>query len=88
MTKSQLDAAMKVAQDKTVKFVNDNGQHLEDITICDGFGLSDFGNITCTIRQLAFLIRWQCFRLNGSIDSESLQEIVTHGRRKFTVIGN
>ena len=86
MNKADLQAAMNIANDKSIRFIDDNGKHLEDISVFDGFGLHDFKPVVCTTRQLAFLIRWQCFNMNGTIDSSALDEIMQAGRRKFTVI--
>ena len=87
MTANQLSQAMKIAQDKNFHFIDENGKHLVDTSIFDGFGLYGFQPIVCTLEQLAALIRWQCFCMNGSIDSHNLNEIMTCGRHKFTVIG-
>jgi hypothetical protein len=87
MNTKQLNAAMKIAEDKSIRFIDDNGKHLEDISVFDGFGLHSFAPVIVTLRQVAFLIRWQCFNLGGSIDSAALKEIAVAGRRKFTVIG-
>ena len=88
MTTKQLSAAMTMAQDMKVRFINDEGQHLVDISVFDGFGLENFKPVVVTLRQLAALIRWQCFCFNGDIDSDNLNEIARVGRRKFTVVGD
>ena len=58
MNKSELSQAMKIAQDKNVRFIDDNGKHLVDISLFDGFGLHGFQPITCTLEQypLAMLL--------------------------------
>lgn len=86
MRKSELAAALAMAQDKNVRFIDDKGKHLEDISIFDGFGFSNFQPITCTLRQLAFLVRWQCVKMNGTIDANNLNDIAIIGRKKFTVL--
>ncbi len=63
MTNAQLSKALALAQSKQ------SLQH-EDIEQFDGFGLPDFRPITCTIPQLARLVRWQCLRWNGTVDAE------------------
>lgn len=57
-----------------------------DLAIFDGFGLRDFGHVTCTVEALAALVRWQCICFDGSVDAEALQEIATLGRHRFTVL--
>lgn len=87
MTNDQLKAAVAIAQDQTVRFINDKGEHLEDITIFDGYGLPSFKQVVCTIRQIAFLIRWQVAMLSGGYDADALNELASVGRRKFNVVG-
>ena len=79
MRKAELSAALKLAQ-------TDTDLANEDISIFDGFGLQDFKPVTCTIPQLARLIRWQCFVLNGTIDGQALNEIAFHGKKRFVVL--
>ena len=79
MKTSDLDKALALAR-------SDAPLNVEDLSIFDGFGLPDFKPVTCTVEALAMLIRWQCFCLNGSIDSEALQEIATLGRHRFFVL--
>lgn len=81
MKKSQLDQAVKVAQDQSQSLLN------EDITIFNGFALTGFKTVVCTIRQLAALVRWQAVQLNGSIEGTALNEIANIGRHKFNVVG-
>lgn len=87
MTTKQLSAAVAMAQDSSIRFIGDNNEHLVDITIFDGFGLHDFQPITCTLEQLAALVRWQCGMIGCGTDSHNLQEIALVGRRKFTIVG-
>lgn len=79
MTKQQLSDALAIAQTK-------ESLSNEDISHFDGFGLPDFQPITCTLRQLARLVRWQCVRFNGSIDADNLNEIANCGRHRFNVV--
>ncbi len=81
MTKPELSKAMELAQ-------SDEEIGLLDTDIFHGFGLPDFKQVFCTTLQLAQLIRWQCFQMNGGIDSEALQEIANMGRKRFMVVGN
>lgn len=87
MNAKQLSMAMEIAQDKTFKTINENGVHLVDTSIFDGFGLPDFEPVYCTLEQVAALIRWQCFRMNGSIDGDNLAEIAHAGKKRFIVVG-
>lgn len=79
MRQAQLEAATQIAQSKEPldKFAT---------TIFDGFGLPNFNPIVVTLRELAWLIRWQCVRLNGTLDSNELSNIQAIGRRKFTIV--
>lgn len=77
MTKAQLDKAVAMAR------VGDVDS--DSLEIFNGFGLCEFHPITCTLRALAALVRWQCFQLNGEIDCAALNEIRTAGRAKFMV---
>ena len=79
MKTSDLDRALAIAR-------SDRPLDVADLSLFDGFGLPDFRPVTCTLEALAMLIRWQCFRLDGSVDGEALQEIATHGRRRFHVL--
>jgi hypothetical protein len=87
MNKTQFDAAVAIALDTSVRFIDDNGNHLEDISHFDGFGLESFTTVTCTIRQVAALIRWQAVGIFGGVDAKALAEIETIGRHKFNVVG-
>ena len=60
--------------------------NMADLALFDGFGLTDFGHVTCTLEALAMLVRWQCICFDGSVDGEALQEIATLGRHRFTVL--
>ena len=79
MKAQHLDAALAIAR-------SDRPLNVADLTMFDGFGLPGFRPITCTLEALAMLIRWQCVRLDGSVDGEALQEIAEAGRRRFTVL--
>jgi hypothetical protein len=79
MTKAQLSTAITLAQSK-------DPLTGEDISLFDGFGLKDFKPVTCTLRQLAALVRWQAVNFNGTIDAAALNEIVSAGRHKFDVV--
>jgi hypothetical protein len=87
MTKSEFNKACKIAFDKNVSFVDENGNMNEDISVFDGFGLSDFQPITVSLRCLAALIRWQCLCFNGNINQDELNNIAIIGKKKFTVVG-
>jgi len=79
MKTRDLDEALAIAR-------TDRPLALADLEIFDGFGLPDYRPVTCTLEALAMLVRWQCIRFDGSVDSEALQEIATLGRRRFTVL--
>ena len=58
----------------------------EDISVFDGFGLREFRPVFVTLRQLAALVRWQCFYIGGGMDQDALAEIAEAGRTKFTLV--
>jgi len=78
MTKAQLSKAVRIAKsDVEIK---------EDIDIFHGFGCDDFKAVYVTIEQVARLIRWQCGCMDGTWDSDNLQEIAHYGQRRFHVL--
>ena len=79
MRKAELSEALKLAQDPNVDLSAEDD-------LFNGFGLPDFKPVTCTIRQLAKLVRWQCICLNGAVDGNNLNEIAEIGRKKFIVV--
>ena len=82
MNKQELTNAMTVA-----KSDSDLSSEMGQIDIFDGFALPDFKPVACTTRQVAALIKWQCFQFDGGIDAEALNEIRVCGRKKFEVVG-
>lgn len=83
MTKNELSKALELARSDT-ELPPMLGPEATDLF--DGFALESFSVVYCTMRQLAALIRYQCIMLNGGLDSEALNEIATHGKRKFMVV--
>ena len=65
---------------------SDTALNVADLSLFDGFGLSGFRPVTCTVEALAMLVRWQCICFDSSVDSEALQEIAECGRHRFTVL--
>jgi len=52
-----------------------------------GFGLHGFAPVFCTIKQLAWLIRYQCAYMFGEgHDTEAMAEIVKFGKKRFQII--
>ena len=80
MTKQELKTAFEVAN-------SEKELQQTDLLIFDGFGLPEFEKVNVTIEAVAKLIRWQCIRLDGSVDQEELNTIAEIGKRKFFVIG-
>ena len=78
MNKNELQEAFDLAK-------SDTDLTLHDFDVFFGFGLPDFEPVSCTIQQVARLIRWQCQYLNGQWDMEAFDEIRKHGRKKFLV---
>ena len=85
MTRNELSKAVALAQ-TDVSLPKYIGPQSVDCPF-DGFALSDFEPVTCTIRDLAALVRYQCMQLNGELDTTALNEIAECGKRKFTIVG-
>jgi len=80
MTNKEFSAAVAIAQSE-VELLH------HDISIFDGYGLSSFGRVSCTLPAVAMLIRWQCAQLNGAYDQAELNALRGFARRKFDVVG-
>ena len=78
MTSAQFKQAVALAKSDT--------EIKDEIDIFDGFGLWDFKVVFVSLRQVARLIRWQCATFAGTWDSENMQEIQRHGRKRFQII--
>jgi hypothetical protein len=81
MTKNEFNTAFKLAK------IGDYDHSYSDLSIFDGFGLSDFQPVHCSIDALAALINWQSLQFNGQYDQMALDEIGYCGKNKFIVIG-
>ena len=83
MTKNEFNQAFKLAEGpadgRDPSAMNDG--------VFDGFGLDDFPPVTCTIKQVASLIVYQCRYLNGGWDAEALTNIYPQNRGKFIIAG-
>lgn len=76
MNKSEFNQAVALAK---------SDLDIEDsIAIFDGFGLSDFQPVACTLGQMARLIRYQCSTFAGTWDAEALSEI-WHYKARFII---
>jgi hypothetical protein len=80
MTKTEFSKAFEIARSD----MDLSGVEIESF---NGFGLYGFQPIATTLQAVARLIRWQCYCLNGSIDSEALNDIRQIGKRKFEIVG-
>jgi len=79
MNKPELKLALELAK---------SNQPLPTIPSClNGYGLPGFTPVYVTIQAIAALIQWQCVCLDGSLDSEALNELATLGRKRFQIIG-
>lgn len=77
MTKNQFDAAVKMASEGTFGDADD--------TVLHGCGLPDFKPVTVTLAAAARFIAWHCQCLNGSFDSEALNDMRNISRKKWLV---
>ena len=66
-------------------FNNTMEKAFDTIDIFNGFGLRDFKPVTCTVKDVAGLLKWQCLMFNGQIDHNALNE-VWENRKKFIVV--
>lgn len=80
MNKAELKQALAIAKSKI-------DLQDQDISIFDGYGLSDFKVVHVTVLQVARLIRWQAQYMNGSWDAEEINSIANRGRKYFQIIG-
>ena len=77
MTKKELSQAVAMALSGKGNFDN--------IDIFDGFGLSSFKTVSCTLNDLAGLVKWQAIQFNGSVDGKALDEIYK-AKQKITIV--
>ena len=82
MTAEEFKQAFKIAADREQDLSEDA------LDPFFRFAMPDFKPITVTTRQVARLIRYQAYQLNGNWDSIALNEIRTAGRKKFIVVGD
>lgn len=80
MTKQQFDKAVALATSEV------DLSHADD-TILHGCGLPEFRPVTCTLEAAARFIRWHCVCLNGTTDSEALNEMRNISRKRWLVAG-
>ena len=80
MNKLEFKKATKLALNPELTGTFDN------IQIFDGFGLNGFKPVACTLKDMAGLIKWQCLKYDGNIDTEALDAIWSY-RRRFTICG-
>lgn len=81
MNKAEMTQALAIAKDNTIDLLN------EDISLFDGYGLSDFVPVHVTLRQVARIIRWQAQCLDGTWDANEINQIANKGRKRFMIIG-
>lgn len=78
MTKQEFSNALELA--------NSNKHDITNVNVLFyGFGLKNFEPVTCTLKDIAGLIVYQCKCFNGSLDMEALNEIWKF-KRKFIVV--
>jgi hypothetical protein len=81
MRKAELSQALEIAKSDT-----ELDEKNASIVPFDGFGLEGFDPVFVTLEQIARLIRWQCFVMDGSIDDNNFQEIAHYGKKRFMVV--
>jgi hypothetical protein len=80
MTKQQFDKAVALATSQ-----EDLSAH--DDNVLHGCGLPDFRPVTVTLAACARFIRWHCVCLNGTVDSEALNDMRAISRKRWLVAG-
>lgn len=65
---------------------SDESLLLYDDVDLDGCGLPRFEPRATTLKSVAYLLRYQCFRLDGSIDTEELEQCRLIARKKFILV--
>lgn len=83
MTKKELSKAREIAE---VMGSFGTTHNPPDVSALQGYGLRGFKPVHCTLRQIAYVMRWDCMGLNGQWDSESLDQFCKMAKRKFLLI--
>lgn len=78
MTNKQITKALELA------YSNESFSQV-DISTFMGYGKKGFQPIHCTLRQVAYVIRSQCFQFNGEIDAEEFDDFCQYARKLFIV---
>ncbi len=82
MNKKEFSEAYEIAKNQNISLVN------EDTNSLIGCALPDFQYpVYVTVKQVASLIRWDCFLLNGNVDAVELNDIGIIARKKFRIVG-
>lgn len=78
MTKKQISHALMIA-------VSNKDLSQIDLKPFFGYAKKDFKPVNCTIEAVACLMRWQCFQMNGKIDTEEFDDFCGYARKLFNV---
>lgn len=78
MTRNQLNAALTIAR-------SDADLSKVDTEVLFGYGLKTFKPVVATIEAVAAIIRWDCWMLNGEIDSVAFDNLHRIFRHKVTI---
>ena len=57
-----------------------------DVKALCGYGRPDFSYVHCTIEQVAYVMWWDCLRLDGQWDSHALDEFCRVAKQKFLLV--
>jgi len=80
MTKKQINQALEIANsDKDLSNI--------DLKPFFGYACKGFKPVDCPINAVACLMRWQCFQLDGTIDTEEFNDFCGYARKLFNVYG-
>ena len=85
MLKSEFSRAIEIVQ--SGKELNLYEWMQDGMEVFDGFGLSDFKPVCCTLEDMARLIAYECLQFDGQFDREALSTI-WHFRKRFNIVGS
>jgi hypothetical protein len=78
MTKKQINLALDLAK-SNVDLIS------IDLKLFNGYGCKDFKPVNCSVEAVASLMRWQCFQLDGTIDTEEFNDFCEYAKKLFVV---
>jgi hypothetical protein len=81
MNRIQISKALAIAQS------SEDLSDVDDSTLI-GYGLPDFTTTYVTLRQVAKMLRWQCFYFTGEINAEEFDQFCKLAKNRILIIEN